>query len=211
MGSCEPTIIRSRPNPGFVHEQLKKTWDRLSLAQIAKNNISAAMASGQTDFSDIDFDEIKESTGLEADEIKVLKICFNLFDTKKQDFLGADDLDDILRAMGFRPSKEELKEILEEIDEDGSGEIEFGEFCQLCAKFLVEEPDEETMKAELKEAFRFYDKDGAGFITTGQLREIIAELDPRLTSEDLDGIIDEIDEDGSGTMDFDEFCQMMMS
>ena len=169
------------------------------------------MASGQTDFSDIDFDEIKEATGLEQDEIKVLKICFNLFDTKKQDFLGADDLDDILRAMGFRPSKEELKEILEEIDEDGSGEIEFGEFCQLCAKFLVEEPDEETMKAELKEAFRVYDKEGQGYITTGQLREIIGELDPRLTEEDLDGIIEEIDEDGSGTMDFDEFCQMMMS
>ncbi len=46
---------------------------------------------------------------------------------------------------------------------------------------------------------------------SGQLREIIAELDPRLTEEDLDGIIEEIDEDGSGTMDFDEFCQMMMS
>ena len=38
----------------------------------------------------------------------------------------------------FRPSKEELQEILEEIDEDGSGAIEFGEFAQLCAKFLVE-------------------------------------------------------------------------
>ena len=35
-------------------------------------------------------------------------------------------------------------------------------------------------------------------------------LNFRLTSEDLDGIIEEIDEDGSGTMDFDEFCQMMM-
>jgi calmodulin len=165
----------------------------------------------QDKFGDIDFEEITEATSLEVDEIKVLKLCFNLFDVKKQDFLGSDDLDDILRAMGFRPSKEELKEILEEIDEDGSGEIEFGEFCQLCAKFLVEEPDEDTMKAELKEAFRVYDKEGAGFITTGQLREIIAELDPRLTTDDLDGIIEEIDEDGSGTMDFDEFCGMMMS
>ena len=36
------------------------------------------------------------------DEIKVLKLCFNLFDVKKQNFLSADDLDDILRAMGFR-------------------------------------------------------------------------------------------------------------
>merc|ERR1712141_710053 len=163
------------------------------------------------EFADIDFDEITEATALEVDEIKVLKLCFNLFDVKKQDFLGADDLDDILRAVGFRPSKEELQEILEEIDEDGSGEIEFGEFCQLCAKFLVEEPDEETMKAELKEAFRVYDKEGQGFITTIQLREIISEVDQNLSSEDLDGIIEEIDEDGSGTMDFDEFCQMMMS
>ena len=53
--------------------------------------------------------------------------------------------------MGFRPSKEELKEILEEIDEDGSGEIEFEEFCQLCAKFLIEEPDEETETVKQEE------------------------------------------------------------
>ncbi len=167
--------------------------------------------SKQETFEGIDFNAINEVTSLENDEIKVLKICFNMFDVKDQGFLSSDDLDDILRGMGFRPSKEELKDILEEIDEDGSGEIEFAEFCQLCAKFLVEEPDEDTMKTELKEAFRIYDKDGAGYITTGQLREIISELDTRLTSEDLDGIIDEIDEDGSGTMDFDEFCGMMMS
>ena len=97
-------------------------------------------------------------------------------------YFVADDLDDILRGMGFRPSKEELKEILEEIDEDGSGEIEFEEFCQLCAKFLIEEPDEETMKHELKEAFRVYDKEANGFITTDTLREIISELDQRLTN-----------------------------
>ena len=77
-------------------------------------------------YDDIDFDELNEITGLEKDEIKVLKICFGMFDVKKQDFLGADDLDDILRAMGFRPSKEELQEILLEIDEVGAGGIELG-------------------------------------------------------------------------------------
>jgi len=72
-------------------------------------------------FEGIDFAEIHEVTSLENDEIKVLKICFNMFDVKDQGFLSSDDLDDILRGMGFRPSKEELKDILEEIDEDGSG------------------------------------------------------------------------------------------
>merc|ERR1712024_230658 len=83
------------------------------------------MASKADPYAGIEFEEINEATGLEPDEIKCLKNCFDLFDSKKQDFLSADDLDEILRAMGFRPSKEELMDILAEIDEDGSGEIEF--------------------------------------------------------------------------------------
>ena len=44
---------------------------------------------------------------------------------------------------------------------------------------------------------------GDGYITTQTLKEILRELDNKLSEEDLDGIIDEIDEDGSGTVDFD--------
>merc|ERR1711935_1306645 len=138
-------------------------------------------------YADIDFEEINDATGLAGDEIKCLKVCFDLFDTKKQDFLSADDLGEIMRAMGFRPTEEELKELLLEIDEDGSGEIEFGEFCQLCATFLVEDPDTETL--------------------SGLISELLAPLTP----EELEGILEELDEDGSGSMDFDEFCEMMMT
>ncbi|MPC93774.1 Troponin C, isoform 1 [Portunus trituberculatus] len=104
--------------------------------------------------------------------------------------------------MGVRVSESNLREIIAEVDEDGSGELEFEEFCALAAKFLIEE-DEESLKAELKEAFRIYDKQGDGYITTKTLKEILRELDNKLTEEDLDGIIDEVDEDGSGTLDFD--------
>ena len=50
-----------------------------------------------------------------------------------------------------------MQEIVQEIDEDGSGSLEFPEFIQLAAKFLIEE-DEEQMRWELREAFRIYDK-----------------------------------------------------
>merc|ERR1712107_748273 len=137
-------------------------------------------------YADIDFEEINDATNLAHDEIKCLKVCFDLFDTKKQDFLSADDLGEIMRAMGFRPTEEELKDLLHEIDEDGPGEIEFGEFCQLCATFLVEDPDMETMKRELKDAFRVYDKEGLGYITTDTLRGLISELLAPLTDEELE-------------------------
>merc|ERR1711974_323744 len=71
------------------------------------------------------------------------------------------------------------------------------------------EEDEEALKKELKEAFRIYDKEGNGYISTDVLKEILRELDNKLTEEDLDNIVDEVDEDSSGTLDFDEFMEMM--
>jgi EF-hand domain pair len=60
-----------------------------------------------------------------------------------------------------------------------------------------------AVEKELKEAFRLYDKEGNGFIPTSCLKEILKELDDQLSDADLDGMIAEIDSDGSGTVDFD--------
>ena len=85
---------------------------------------------------------------------------------------------------------------------DEAGKFDFPNFCFVAAKFLIEE-DEEQMREELKEAFRIYDKAGNGYITTDVLKEILHEIDPELTNDDLEGIVEEVDEDGSGTLDFD--------
>lgn len=61
--------------------------------------------------------------------------------------------------LGHQLDDKMLKEIIDEVDEDGSGELEFEEFVTLAARFLVEE-DAEAMQQELKEAFRLYDKEG---------------------------------------------------
>lgn len=48
---------------------------------------------------------------------------------------------------------------------------------------------------------------GNGYITTEQLREILWELDNTITASDMDNIIDEIDADDSGTVDFEGTLQ----
>jgi calmodulin len=74
---------------------------------------------------------------------------------------------------------------------------------------MVEEEDPEAMRQELREAFRLYDREGNGYITTDTLKEIFKELDNTIDEDDLDDMIDEIDEDGSGTVDFEEFFGVM--
>ncbi|KAG5330669.1 TNNC3 protein, partial [Acromyrmex charruanus] len=109
---------------------------------------------------------------------------------------------DILRLMGQPFNKKILDELIDEVDADKSGRLEFDEFVTLAAKFIVEE-DAEALEKELREAFRLYDKEGNGYIPTTCLREILRELDDQLTKEELDMMIEEIDSDGSGTVDFD--------
>merc|ERR1712086_800479 len=92
---------------------------------------------GNDPYADIDFEEINDLTNLATDEIKCLKVCFDLFDTKQVEFLSGDDLGEIMRAMGFRPTEEELADLLHEVDEDGSGEIEFENFASFVQPSLL--------------------------------------------------------------------------
>lgn len=153
-----------------------------------------------------------DEIGLEPEQVNVLKKCFDGF--CQDGSIHVDTVGTILNLMGLRPKPSTLKDIIKEIDEDGSEFLEFEEFCQLSAKFLVDE-DPEVMRKELKEAFRIYDKEnktfkaGNGYIPVSALKEILHELDSKLTDYELNCIIEEVDGDNSGTVDFDEFMLMM--
>lgn len=132
----------------------------------------------------------------------IMRKAFQMFDTQKSGFIETLRLKTILNSMGQMFEESELQDLIDENDPEDTGKVNFDGFCNIAAHFLEEE-DAEAIQKELKEAFRLYDREGNGYITTSTLKEILAALDDKLSSGDLDGIIAEIDTDGSGTVDFD--------
>ncbi|CAG4955889.1 unnamed protein product [Parnassius apollo] len=141
-------------------------------------------------------------------KMAMLRKAFQMFDTTKSGYIDCLKISTILNTMGQLFDDAELQALIDENDPEGLGKINFDGFCNIASHFLEEE-DAEAMQQELKEAFRLYDREGNGYITTSTLKEILAALDDKLSNADLDGIIAEIDTDGSGTVDFDEFMEMM--
>ena len=58
--------------------------------------------------------------------------------------------------LGFTPTKDELDEIVEVVDQDGSGEIDFDEFLIMMVMQIKEE-GKSGDEAVLKDAFRILD------------------------------------------------------
>lgn len=77
--------------------------------------------------------------------------------------------------------------------------------------FLQEERDQlsDTQIAELREAFSLFDKDGDGDISVKELGTVMRSLGQNPSDQELDEMIREVDVDGNGTIDFEEFLQMM--
>lgn len=156
------------------------------------------------------YKEISEVTGLDPEQIDALKNGFDGFDKEHAGVISTTATQMIFKMIGVNVQKAVLEEAITDHGLDiENGKIDFETFCSISSRFMAEE-DEEGLREELKEAFRIYDRDGQGFITTDVLKEIIREIDNELTEDDLDQIIEEVDEDGSGTLDFDEFQAMMM-
>ncbi|XP_045474278.1 troponin C, isoallergen Bla g 6.0101-like [Harmonia axyridis] len=158
-------------------------------------------------------DEFADLKDLDIDrgQLKMLKEIFNAFDLEKTGNIGVEMIGQILDMLGQQLSQDELGAIVKEIDADGNGVMSFEEFAHLAARFLIEEEeDTEAILRELKDAFRMYDKQGLGYIGVDLLREILKELDEKITPKDLDQMIEEIDTDGSGTVDWEEFKAMMI-
>ncbi|EPS71154.1 calmodulin, partial [Genlisea aurea] len=146
---------------------------------------------------------------LTEDQVSEFKEAFSLFDKDRDGCITTKELGTVMRSLGQNPTEAELHDMIDEVDADGNGTIDFPEFLNLMARKMKDT----TMDSEeeLKEAFRVFDKDQNGFISPDELRHVMTNLGEKLTDDELDEMIRNADVDGDGQIDYREFVRVMMA
>ncbi|KAK7404488.1 hypothetical protein VNO78_05418 [Psophocarpus tetragonolobus] len=100
------------------------------------------------------------------------------------------------------------KELAQMIDANGEGWLDVDQFRQLYQSLMdMEEEHDEDMR----EAFNIFDQNRDGFITVEELHSVLASLGLKqgTTLHHCKNMILQVDVDGDGMVNFNEFCQMM--
>ncbi|KAK5607174.1 Calcium-binding protein 5 [Crenichthys baileyi] len=150
------------------------------------------------------------SRELAEDEIDELRDAFNEFDKDKDGLISCKDLGNLMRTMGYMPTEMELIELSQNINMNLGGRVDFEDFVELMAPKLLAETAGMIGMKELKDAFKEFDMDGDGEITTDELRAAMNKLmGEHMSRREIDAIVKEADDNGDGTVDFEEFVRMM--
>ncbi|KAL2218224.1 calmodulin-like protein [Thermoascus aurantiacus ATCC 26904] len=143
---------------------------------------------------------------LTEEQVSEFKEAFSLFDKDGDGQITTKELGTVMRSLGQNPSESELQDMINEVDADNNGTIDFPEFLTMMARKMKDTDSEE----EIREAFKVFDRDNNGFISAAELRHVMTSIGEKLTDEEVDEMIREADQDGDGRIDYNEFVQLMM-
>ena len=144
---------------------------------------------------------------LTEEQIAEFKEAFSLFDKDGDGTITTKELGTVMRSLGQNPTEAELQDMINEVDADGNGTIDFPEFLTMMARKMKDQDTEE----DIIEAFRVFDKDGNGTISAAELRHVMTNLGEKLTDEEVDEMIREADVNGDGIIDYKEFTKIILN
>ncbi|KPA74299.1 putative centrin putativecaltractin [Leptomonas pyrrhocoris] len=167
---------------------------------------------------------------LTKDQLEEIREAFDLFDTDGSGTIDVRELRIAMRALGFEPRKEELRQLVNNATGSGggasssannastantaaaaaggggsSGVVTYAQFVHMMAQKMSQRDSRE----EMLKAFVLFDTEGTGKISFQNLKRVAMELGENMTDAELQEMIDEADRDGDGEVNEEEFLRLM--
>jgi calcium-dependent protein kinase len=143
---------------------------------------------------------------LSEGQIKNLRETFQALDNNGDGLLTSVEMRDGLAKCGLKEVPTDLQAILQDVDADGSGVIDYTEFlaATLDKKLYLQEQ-------QCWSAFRVFDRNGDGRISLEELKHVLnsGDVSDAFAGQDMEALMKEVDTSGDGEIDFDEFMSMM--
>ncbi|KAL9676692.1 hypothetical protein QQ045_004908 [Rhodiola kirilowii] len=148
---------------------------------------------------------------LSSEEEKAgLKEMFKMIDADNSGQITFEELKIGLKKVGANLKENEIYDLMQAVialgrakqaDVDNNGTIDYGEF--IAAMLQINKIERED---HLFGAFSYFDKDGSGYITPDELQLACEEFGLDFQLEEM---IEEVDQDNDGYIDYNEFIAMM--
>ncbi|XP_037928040.1 calmodulin-beta-like [Teleopsis dalmanni] len=142
---------------------------------------------------------------LTQEEIDEFAAAFSVFDKDAKGVITTQQLGIVMRCLNQNPSEAQLDAMVQEIDPNGTGIIDFHGFLVVMARNM-KEPDKEE---DICKAFRVFDKDGTGFVTLAELKHIMTNFGENLTNDEIEELIREAQITNTELIDYKKLVAMM--
>jgi calcium-dependent protein kinase len=145
---------------------------------------------------------------LSEQQIKSLRETFVALDENEDGLLTVAEIRVGLTKTGLDEIPVDLQQIVAEVDADGNGLIDYTEFLAATLQKKLYIQEELCWKA-----FSIFDQNGDGQISREELKQVLnsGEIEDEVGTERIDLLMQEVDANGDGMIDFDEFMAMMQT
>ncbi|CAD8058402.1 unnamed protein product [Paramecium sonneborni] len=135
-------------------------------------------------------------------EIQDLQEEFQRLDENNDGFLSKDELlkGYLQIQTDHKLAEDEVERILQTIDINRSGQIDFSEFCMAAMN------QEKLLSVQrVEQAFKIFDQNGDGFISKKELEAVMGDLGDDVWNQ----ILTDCDNNGDGQISYEEFVKML--
>ncbi|XP_070555166.1 calmodulin-like isoform X2 [Ptychodera flava] len=147
---------------------------------------------------------------MDAARLNELKDVFSLFDKDTDGAITVRELETILRIMGPLITEHEIQEIIRNRKDSvtvESDHVDFPEFLTIMASRMT---GEDNSQSDATKAVHVFQKDRRGFVKTSEVRNILTQVGEKLTDDEIQEFISELDTNNDGLIKYDELMKALV-